>query len=114
MAKSHAGVPSVRELSITLRELAAQIAGHGTFNFLLSNGQALWAHGSTKLHYLLRQPPFGHVTLQDEDLSVDLSAKTTEDDRIAIVATEPLTRGEAWVPIEPGTLKVFLGGEPLC
>src|SRR2546427_78579 len=47
LAKSHAGVPSVQELSITLRELTAQIARHGTFNCLLSNGQALWAHAST-------------------------------------------------------------------
>ncbi|HEX3141052.1 MAG TPA: class II glutamine amidotransferase, partial [Rhizobacter sp.] len=29
LAKSHAGVPSVQELTLTLRELAAQIAKHG-------------------------------------------------------------------------------------
>jgi glutamine amidotransferase len=114
LAKAHADMPAIEELNHTLRELLPRLNGHGTFNMLLSNGQALWAHGSTKLHYLLRQPPFGHVTLQDEDVSVDLAAKTTEDDRIAIVATEPLTRGEAWIPIEPGTLKVFVGGEPVC
>lgn len=31
--KSHANVPSVEELSCTLRELAPPIAKHGTFNF---------------------------------------------------------------------------------
>ena len=36
-----------------LGELLPRLNGHGTFNMLLSNGQALWAHGSTKLHYLL-------------------------------------------------------------
>ena len=114
LAKAHATMPAIDELNHTLRELLPQLNRHGTFNMLLSNGQALWAHGSTKLHYLLRQPPFGPVTLQDEDLTVDLAAKTTEDDRIAIVATEPLTRGEPWIPIEPGTLKVFVGGQPHC
>ena len=38
LAKSHAGVPSVHELTLTLRELAPRIARHGTFNFMLSNG----------------------------------------------------------------------------
>jgi glutamine amidotransferase len=50
LAKSHASLPSVAELSMTLRELVPQIARFGTFNFLLSNGQALWAHASNHLH----------------------------------------------------------------
>lgn len=57
------GCASVEELSITLRELAGKIAGHGTFNFLLSNGQALWAHASTSLYYVERKHPFAHATL---------------------------------------------------
>ena len=39
-------------------ELLPHPAAHGTFNLLLSNGQALWAHGSTRLHWLQRQHPF--------------------------------------------------------
>lgn len=57
LAKSHAGVPSIEELTLTLRELAPQLAGHGTFNFMLSNGQALWAHASTHLWYVERRHP---------------------------------------------------------
>ena len=56
--KSHAGVPSIEELTHTLRELAAKIAPHGTFNFLLSNGEALWAHATTHLCYVERRHPF--------------------------------------------------------
>ena len=37
LAKSHAGVPSVPELTLTLRELTPQIARHGPFNFMLSS-----------------------------------------------------------------------------
>jgi glutamine amidotransferase len=113
MNKSHAGVPSEAELTHTLRDLAQRIAKHGTFNFLLSNGKALWAHASTKLHYVLRQHPFSEVQLKDEDLSVDLSQLNCPDDRQAIVVTEPLTSNEAWVAMAPGELQVFIGGQPL-
>jgi len=111
LAKSHASVPSVAELSHTLRELLARPAQHGTFNVLLSNGLALWAHCSTHLHSVLRQHPFGAATLADEDLSVDFAALTTPDDRVAVVATEPLTAGEPWSAFAPGELRVFRHGE---
>ena len=110
LAKSHAGVPSVEELTLTLREFVPLIARHGTFNFLLSNGQALWAHASTSLHYLIREYPFGEVHLKDEDLRVDLAELNGPQDRLAIVVTEPLTRNEAWTPLAPGDLKVFVDG----
>lgn len=113
LAKAHAGVPTIDELSRTLRELLPVPAAHGSFNMLLSNGQALWAHGSTKLYSLLRRHPFGAATLADEDLSVDFAALTTPRDRVAIVATEPLTTGERWEAFAPGELRVFSGGERL-
>ncbi len=111
LAKAHCDVPSIAELSCTLRELLPQLNAFGTFNMLLSNGQALWAHGSTHLHYLLRRHPFGRAQLQDEDLSVDFAAQTTAQDRVALIATEPLTRDEPWIAFAPGELKVFVGGE---
>jgi predicted glutamine amidotransferase len=111
LAKAHASVPSIAELSHTLRELLPVPAAHGTFNVLLSNGQALWAHCSTALHSLERRHPFGAARLADEDLSVDFAALTTPNDRVAIVATEPLTDGEAWLPFAPGELRVFTAGE---
>jgi len=87
-----------------------RLAAHGTFNMLLSNGQALWAHGTTRLHYLERRHPFGPAQLQDEDVRVDFAAETTAQDRVAVVATEPLTRDEPWIAFEPGELKVFVDG----
>lgn len=110
LAKSHAGVPSVQELSITLRELAKQIARHGTFNFLLSNGQALWAHASTSLVYVERRHPFAHATLSDEDVSVNFADHTRISDRVAVVVTAPLTSNEHWTTFAPGELKVFVDG----
>lgn len=110
LAKSHVGVPSVAELTLTLRELAPQIARHGTFNFMLSNGQALWAHASTHLCYIERQHPFMLAHLADEDLSIDFAKHTTPSDRVAMVVTTPLTTNESWTPFEPGGLMVFVDG----
>jgi glutamine amidotransferase len=114
LSKSHAGVPSVQELTLTLRDLASQIAKHGTFNFLLSNGQALWAHASTHLYYIERKHPFARAHLADEDLSVDFASQTTPDDRVAVVVTAPLTSNEAWTAFAPGELKVFVDGTILA
>ena len=115
LAKSHAGVPSIRELSLTLRELAAQIRTHGTFNFLLSNGQALWAHASTKadsqrLYFVERKHPFAHATLSDEDVSINFADHTKASDRVAVVVSAPLTTNETWTAFAPGDLKVFVDG----
>jgi glutamine amidotransferase len=110
LAKAHAGVPTIGELTATLRELLPVLHRHGSFNMLLSNGQALWAHASTKLQWLQRRHPFGHATLADEDVSVDFGTLTQPTDRVVVVATEPLTAGETWVPMAPGELQVFVGG----
>ncbi|MBX3621141.1 MAG: class II glutamine amidotransferase [Rhizobacter sp.] len=114
LAKAHAGVPPIGELTATLAELAPRIAAHGTFNFMLSNGQALWAHCSTHLHHVLRQHPFRRAHLQDDDISVDFAQLTTPHDRVALVATQPLTDDETWVPFAPGELRVFVDGVPLA
>jgi glutamine amidotransferase len=112
LAKAHAAVPSVAELTRTLSELVPHAAAHGACNLLLSNGQALWAFGSTRLHWLLRGHPFGNARLADEDLSVDFAALTTPNDRVVIVATEPLTRDEPWQAMAPGELRAFVHGAP--
>jgi glutamine amidotransferase len=113
LAKSHAGVPPITELTHTLKELLPRLHQHGTFNMLLSNGQALWAHCSTKLQWVSRTWPFPAPTLCDEDLCVDFSAHTTPRDRVAIVATEPLTRDEAWTAMAPGEVLTFAQGVPV-
>jgi glutamine amidotransferase len=111
LAKAHASVPTIGELTMTLRELLPSPASHGAFNMLLSNGQALWAHASTKLTWLERRHPFGRARLRDEDLTVDFAQHTTAGDRVAVVATEPLTADETWTPMATGELRVFVDGE---
>ena len=113
LAKAHASLPPIAELTATLRELVPAIAAFGSFNFMLSNGEALWAHCSTTLSYLVRQHPFRHARLQDDDISVNFAELTAPTDRVAVVATEPLTTDEAWLAFAPGELKVFVDGAPL-
>ena len=97
-----------------VRELATTIARHGTFNFLLSNGQALWAHASTSLYYVERRHPFTHATLGDDDVSVNFAEYTSPADRVAVVVTAPLTTDEQWTAFAPGELKVFANGSLLA
>ena len=112
-AKAHAGVPPVLELTTTLRELVPVTAAHGTFNFMLSNGEALWAHCSTRLHHIVRQHPFRRASLQDEDVTVDFAEVTSPRDRVAVVVTEPLTHDEIWTAFAPGEIRVFVDGAPV-
>ena len=66
------------------------------------------------LFWLVRQHPFCAATLADDELSVDFATLTQPSDRIAVVATEPLTKGEAWAAMAPGALQVFVDGTQLA
>lgn len=106
--------PRLPALSAALRELAAEIAAFGTFNMMLSDGSALFAHCSTNLHYIVRQHPFTTAELSDEDMLVDFATVTTPNDRVAVIVTEPLTTNETWTQFRSGELKVFVDGAPVA
>jgi glutamine amidotransferase len=99
-----------RALWNAIAHSAEKIGRAGTFNFLLGDGKHLYARCATKLCYIIRQAPFNKATLADEDLSVNFAEVTTPKDRVAIIATVPLTRDETWVQGVPGQLWVFRGG----
>jgi predicted glutamine amidotransferase len=107
------GEPPLAELQAALRELSAGLSAHGTFNYMLSNGEYLFAHCSTRLAYIVREAPFTVAHLKDQDVAVDFSEVTTPDDRVVVIATEPLTDNEAWTSFAPGELIVFHHGAPL-
>jgi predicted glutamine amidotransferase len=94
-----------------MTELTKQIGTHGEFNFLFSNGDFLMAHASTHLHYVLRTAPFPTARLKDQEMTVDFNPVTTKKDRVAIIATAPLTNNEAWTELTPGTLAMFQEGD---
>ncbi|QGZ38460.1 glutamine amidotransferase [Pseudoduganella flava] len=80
-----AGAPDTAVLRAALADVAAEIATHGTFNFILSNGDTLFAHCSTHLHYRI-------------------------DAGRAMIATQPVDTRQGWVAFAPGELKAFGSG----
>lgn len=46
--------PSLEDVFEVLEEISPEIAEYGTFNFCLSNGQALFSYAVTKLHWVSR------------------------------------------------------------
>jgi len=109
-----AGQPELPALHTALAEITREIAPHGDLNFLLSNGEALLVRCATRLAYIVRKAPFRTAHLVDEDYSVDFSLVTTPRDRVAVIATVPLTDNETWTPIPPGELLAFKDGEPIA
>lgn len=49
----------------------------------------------------MRQAPFATAHLKDQDMTIDFSEVARADDKVAIVATQPLTDNEAWTIFEP-------------
>lgn len=105
--------PSVAELYPVLKSITNAIANYGTFNYLFSDGETFFVHCSTKLCYIVRQAPFAAAHLIDADLTVDFQELTTLNDRVAVIATTPLTDNEIWTTIEPGELLAFQDGLPV-
>jgi len=104
------GYPGAEALARAVARHGGTIGKEGTFNFLLGDGAQLFARCATKLSFIVRQAPFKTATLADEDLSIDFSAVTTPRDRVAIIATAPLTRDEEWTIGKPGEMWVFRKG----
>lgn len=104
--------PEPEQLHAALREITVLISHCGEFNFLLSNGAYLFAHCSTRLAYIIRQAPFAVAHLSDQDISVDFCSLTTPADRVAVIATTPITDNETWVIMAPGSLLAFHNGTP--
>jgi predicted glutamine amidotransferase len=77
------------EVLATISEL---IAGHGKFNFLLSDGEHLIAYGHDRLH-----------RLESHHGGIDF----------ALVATEPLGSGAGWTAFEAGELRIYRAGMPV-
>lgn len=102
--------PADDALFAHLHALTMQLCQFGQCNFLLSNGQVLFAHCSTQLSYIVRQAPFSAAHLRDQDVTVDFSAVTRPDDRVAVIATQPLTDNEHWETMPAGSLWCFSGG----
>ena len=107
------GTGDLKALHGTIGEVAAYFREHGECNFLLSNGDVLFAHCATNLGYILRRAPFPRAHLVDEDYEVDFNTVASPTDRAVVIATKPLTDNEVWTAMKPGELLAFRDGEPV-
>lgn len=105
--------PDHEQIFAAVHKVALELGALGEFNFLLAGSDFLIAHASTQLSYIVRKAPFAEAHLKDEDVTVDFSEVTTPDDRVAVIATVPLTDNEAWQVMPQGTLWLFSEGVPV-
>lgn len=118
-------LPTLPVLYEAIQKLCSEIVrgheGETIFNFLLGCGQFTqfafsWPgarEGSevwNGLHYLIRSHPFESALLKDIDYRVDFGETNCENDRVAIIATKPLTHQENWIEMERGQLLMFDNG----
>lgn len=105
------GSPDRCVLRDALEDFSSQVRPFGIFNFLLSNGDGLFANRSTELHFIVRQAPFAVAHLKDHDMSVDFNEVTSPNDRVVVVATLPLTDNETWHLLPVDRVAMFAKGE---
>jgi glutamine amidotransferase len=100
------------EFALRLREYADQVRQRGKFNFLLSDGETLWAYADDSLSYVERTPPYGGhlVTLVEDRYSISLEEVKTPDERAILVATRPLSTEEEWHGLRQGELLIIRAG----
>jgi len=106
------GKPALEKLRAALEEITHKLTEDGVFNYLLSDGEDFFAHCSTNLCYIVRRAPFAAAHLVDQDVTVDFKELTTQNDRVTVIATKPLTDNETWTQMKPGELIAFRDGEP--
>jgi predicted glutamine amidotransferase len=102
------------ELGQALYDIANDLADgeKGVFNFLLADGKNLYARVGDSLCHIIRRAPFGEATLVDAEVRVHFGDVMNQPDaKMAVVATEPLTRDETWHKGVTGQLWVFSNGE---
>lgn len=118
-------LPTLPVLYETIQRFCAEIVSgmedSTILNFLLGCGQYTqfaysWPGsrpGSSVwngLYYTIRRPPFNNTQLTDIDYSVDFDRVTTPNDRVAVIATKPLTVNEEWNEFKRGQLLMFDNG----
>ena len=59
------------------------------------------------LHYVVRHTPLSTMYLSDVDCTVDFVRKMLRGDRVAVIATAPLTKDEDWKGFRRGQILIF-------
>jgi glutamine amidotransferase len=101
--------PSAPALPI-IEKWAVEVACFGVFNFLLSDTRYPYAHRSTYLFYASRACASQTEWLKNEEMTVRLAQGSNGSQRVAAVATEPLTADEEWKALPEARVATFPAG----
>lgn len=101
-----------QNFAATLQSAAHRIRTLGRFNFVLTDGQTIWAYADDSLWILERDGAYeGRIaSLKKARLTVNLQDHKAGGERAVLVASEPLT-DETWRQLPAGTLVVFRDGK---
>jgi glutamine amidotransferase len=94
-----------------IEEWARELSEVGVFNFLLSDGKMLYARRSTHLYVIVKECLSLTECLRGPELTIRLARKRNGTQRVAVVATEPLTADKNWTPLPEGKVVGFFQGE---
>jgi predicted glutamine amidotransferase len=100
---------------VALENFLREVNDLGTMNLLFSDGRRLFCYfdeaGYHGLTWTRRRSPFERVSLRDEDWTAELGTEKERGQRGYVIATSPLTDGEAWKSFTPGRLVAFENGD---
>lgn len=103
--------PSDEALFAFLTAQCRYLSANGLFNCLISNGHWQLGYAGSLLFYLTRKAPFGEAKLSDGEMSINFQDVTTENDKVTIMTTIPLTDNEKWQQIAVDECIVFEDGD---
>lgn len=106
--------PSAEVLFRFIATLTWKIDELGVANFIITDGEYLFAYCSNNLHWLTRRAPFGKASLIDAEVAVDFHEETTDKDIVTVIATKPLTDDEKWNKMDAGHWHLFCLGESIA
>ena len=102
-----------KELAKVIEKRAIELSKQGGMNFLLSNGDIMYAFysGYRSLYYATLRPPFEEY-IKAEDDQVKFSLKTVNlENPITILSSGILNKDLEWKEFDQRTLYVFKNGE---
>lgn len=114
-ANSSGELPSVDARLDVVTEFAKSLRGLGAFNFVYSDGDALFVHAHRRKHLDgVERPPGLHMLVRSEnEEAVDLTSSgvimAPLAQELALIASVPLT-DESWEPIAEGELVALTRG----
>lgn len=105
-----AAKPNAETLFGVVAALTYKIRRYGLLNFVMPNGDCLFAHANTLLHCIVRKAPLDKARLLDGDMVVDFAEVTTPNDKVVIITILSLTRDETWLQLAVDGLVMFRDG----